>query len=373
MDMMQRLSEIVLVVMCLMMVTCVEHQTDQDSSTVKYNTRNNLYRTYGNLIIANDINNQTKSFKAGDVVMETQVMSQILNMSDPTVNSSHKNIIDWFLGVVGFKPIDKEPEKPTTQRPPVKKCMKCTCGLALKHKRIVGGVETLVNEYPWMVALHYNNRFYCGASLINNKYLLTAAHCVNGFSKERLSAVFLDHDRDNSYETTTFSRRIKAILKHRNYGKEGNYNNDIALLLLDNEVPLNDMVRPVCLPPTGKSFTGYNGVVTGWGATSQHGHIAPKLQEVVVPIMSNRDCRKTGYVNRITDNMLCAGFPEGQKDACQGDSGGPLHIINSSFHYVAGIVSWGEGCAQPNYPGVYTRVNRYITWIESNTRDACYC
>lgn len=148
------------------------------------------------------------------------------------------------------------------------------------------------------------------------------------------------------------------------------------------------------------------------------GSISETLQEVSVPIMSNAQCRKTGYgEKRITDNMLCAGIPEGGKDSCQvmwtrlyfmkrlirltfdiffnvqGDSGGPLHVVNKTLYQVAGVVSWGEGCAQPNYPGVYwyvyrtpynehkfwtkwilfSRVNRYGTWIKTNTRDACHC
>ncbi|CAG9765524.1 unnamed protein product [Ceutorhynchus assimilis] len=215
-------------------------------------TRHLYYKTYGNLIIANQ---QHTSLKPGDTVMETKVTSPLLSMNDPTSNSMNKNIIDWFLGAVGLKPPENTNKPP--QNNPNLKCSQCTCGVALKHKRIVGGIETLVNEYPWMVALHYNNRFYCGASLINNKYLLTAAHCVNG--KERLSAIFLDHDRSNSYETTTFSRKVKNILKHSSYAQGGNYNNDIALLRLDEEVSLADMTRPVCLPPVGKSFTGLNG------------------------------------------------------------------------------------------------------------------
>lgn len=130
----------------------------------------------------------------------------------------------------------------------------------------------------------------------------------------------------------------------------------------------------------------------------EQGDISPTLQEVIVPILSNSECRKSGYgSSRITDNMLCAGFKDGEKDSCQvrksnehenncifrhediikfimqGDSGGPLHIVNETVYHVVGVVSWGEGCAQSNYPGVYSRVNRYGTWIRSNTRDACYC
>ncbi|XP_060523823.1 trypsin-1-like [Cylas formicarius] len=329
--------------------------------------RRKLRLNSSDLIFAHGPRINISGFKPGDVIMETVVTSQPLTLGDD--NSTHKNVVDWFLGIVGLRPPDSTPEP---SEPP-SNCSKCSCGLALKHRRIVGGVETLINEYPWMVALLYNNRFFCGASLINNRYLLTAAHCVNGINKDRLTAVFLDHDRSNSFETTTFSRKIKTVYRHRSYGGGGAFNNDIALLKLDEEVAMTGVMRPVCLPPTGKSFTGHNGVAVGWGATSQHGQVSTKLREVTVPIMSNQDCRKTAYAARITDNMMCAGFPDGRKDSCQGDSGGPLHVVNGKTHEIVGIVSWGEGCAQPNYPGVYTRVNRYISWIKSNTKDACYC
>ena len=96
---------------------------------------------------------------------------------------------------------------------------------------------------------------------------------------------------------------------------------------------------------------------------------------MTVPILSNQQCRKTAYKpSRITDNMMCAGFTEnGGKDACQGDSGGPLQVVDNKKSHIVGITSWGEGCGKPNYPGVYTRVNRFLTWIRSNTRNGCYC
>ncbi|ERL87483.1 hypothetical protein D910_04875 [Dendroctonus ponderosae] len=176
---------------------------------------------------------------------------------------------------------------------------------------------------------------YC-VMVIIDRVLQTRFSIDLRFNADRLSAVFFDHDRSSSYETATFTRRIRGIFKHNSYGNGGNYNNDIALLKLDQDVSLDAMTRPVCLPSTGKSFTGLNGIAVGWGATSEHGQVAMKLREVTVPIMSNRDCKKTGYNNRITDNMLCAGFPDGKKDSCQGDSGGPLHIINGSFHAIVG-------------------------------------
>ncbi|CAH1175616.1 unnamed protein product [Phaedon cochleariae] len=316
-----------------------------------------------------------------NMVMENTIESKPLtirrnlssNASDQLFSRPEKaNVIDWFLGLVGVQKPDPNAPTDETVTPP-KDCPTCRCGQTYEHIRIVGGIETMVNEYPWMTALLYNNRFYCGATLINNKYCLTAAHCVNGFNKDKITAVFLDHDRSDAFETKTITRKLKNIYRHRGYGSGSNYNNDVAILHLEQEVPMTGRLKPVCLPPTGKSFTGFTGIVTGWGATKAQGQTSSKLQEVKVPIISNIDCKKTGYSNRITDNMMCAGYPNGQKDSCQGDSGGPLHVKNGSFHQIVGIVSWGEGCAQPNYPGVYTRVNRYVSWIKSNTRDACYC
>ena len=95
-----------------------------------------------------------------------------------------------------------------------------------------------------------------------------------------------------------------------------------------------------------------------------------------MPVLTQQECRDSKYgAAAITDNMICAGFLEGGKDSCQGDSGGPMHVAfgNTTQYQLAGIVSWGEGCARPNAPGVYTRVNRYLDWIQRNTQGACYC
>lgn len=237
----------------------------------------------------------------------------------------------------------------------------------------MGGKPTQVNQYPWMALLMYNKKFYCGGSLINSKYVLTAAHCVDGFSKQKITVRLMEHDRNTDSESNVIDRKISRIIRHSGYN-DRTFNNDIALLRLDEEIPIVGDVRPVCLPPRGKSFSNEEGLVTGWGVQTPGGSTNPVLYEVTVPIMSNADCRKSKYGSRrITDNMLCAGFEEGKKDACQGDSGGPLHVINGTVHDVVGVVSWGEGCARPGYPGVYSRVNRYITWITKNTADACPC
>ncbi|KAI5631164.1 trypsin domain-containing protein [Phthorimaea operculella] len=311
--------------------------------------------------------------------------------------ASDKGFIEWLQGLIGT------PTTTTTRPPqvPAENCPVCQCGIARTRRRIVGGYETKKLEFPWMAVLMYNGRFYCGGSLINDLYVLTAAHCTSGFRKERITVRFLEHDRSTANDTKTVDRKVEAIIRHLRYNP-GTYDNDIALLKLDQRVDLSSAlkksslregeeggeggaggsteeddvgVRPVCLASPGLSYSNFSGVVTGWGTTEEGGSVANTLQEVYVPIISNAECRKTGYKQRITDNMLCAGEPEGGRDACQGDSGGPLHILNSTTNQYqeVGVVSWGEGCARPDRPGVYTRVNRYMTWLKSNTRDACYC
>lgn len=276
--------------------------------------------------------------------------------------------VQWIQGIFG----GTTTERPVVLQPPAH-CDACTCGQLNKKNRIVGGQETEINQYPWMALMLYSGRFYCGATLINDRYVLTAAHCVNGFSADRITVRLLEHDRSTTTEAQSFERGVERVVKHAGYNS-ATYNNDIALVRLDKPVDFTGgALRPVCMPTPGKSFTGLEGVVTGWGAVHEHGSIATSLQEVKVPIMSNSECRKSGYgASRITDNMICAGVKKGGRDACQGDSGGPLHV-NNGTHQIVGVVSWGEGCAKPNYPGVYTRVNRYGTWIRSNTKDACYC
>lgn len=136
------------------------------------------------------------------------------------------------------------------------------CGLTYKNTKIVGGVETRVNEYPWMVTLLYNNRFFCGGSLVNDRYVLTAAHCTASFDKDKLSVVFLDHDRSTPHETKSFTRKIAAIKKHASYNKGVSFNNDVALLKLDKEVDIHGphtLLKPVCMPTPGKSFSGHTG------------------------------------------------------------------------------------------------------------------
>ncbi|KAK7865540.1 hypothetical protein R5R35_010084 [Gryllus longicercus] len=262
--------------------------------------------------------------------------------------------------------------RPASYGPPQLQYCSCSCGVA-NEARIVGGQETDEHEFPWMVRLSYFNRFYCGGTLINDRYVLTAAHCVKGFMWFMIKVTFGEHDRCVTGAKPESRFVLRAIVGDFSFM---NFDNDIALLRLNDRVPISEHVRPVCLPKgTEDAYVGANATASGWGTLREDGKPSCTLQAVQVPVMSNEDCRATKYNEKmISDNMLCAGYPEGMKDSCQGDSGGPLATQREDNRFEQiGVVSWGNGCARPGYPGVYTRITRYLDWILANSKEGCFC
>lgn len=248
--------------------------------------------------------------------------------------------------------------------------MSCSCGQAQRSKRIVGGQETEVNEYPWQAAVITRSGGFCGGSLLNDRWVLTAAHCTYGKTKSNIQVHLGQHDLFSATESKLLRMGVERIVEHPHYNTQ-TINNDFSLLKMSSKVDFadNPHVRPVCLPRSlTQSYEGYSATVSGWGTTSSGGNMASKLQEVEVKVLSNAQCKKTGYDSSwITPEMLCAGVSGGGKDSCQGDSGGPLVTRVGSSYVLIGVVSWGEGCALANYPGIYARVTTQLGWIRENS------
>ncbi|ELR58419.1 Transmembrane protease serine 11B, partial [Bos mutus] len=237
--------------------------------------------------------------------------------------------------------------------------------MSATYDRIRGGSTAQEGEWPWQASLKKNGQHYCGASLISDRYLLTAAHCFK-------------NSQDPRNYTVTFGTRVnlpymqhyvQQIFIHENYIR-GELHDDIAVILLTEKVLFKNDVHSVCLPEATQIFPPGEGVVvTGWGALSYDGEYPVLLQKAPVKIIDTNTCNAwEAYNGMIQDTMLCAGYLEGNIDACQGDSGGPLvHPNSRNIWYLVGIVSWGAECGTVNKPGVYTRVTAYRNWIASKT------
>ncbi|OCT61866.1 hypothetical protein XELAEV_18047895mg [Xenopus laevis] len=247
------------------------------------------------------------------------------------------------------------------------------CGRPSIPNRIVGGQDSVQGEFPWQLSLRKNGMHICGGSLIDSQWVVSAAHCfAKPFSvtdfKVNLGAYQLS-------VPSGILADVAAIYIHPTFTRIGN-SGDIALIKLANPVQFTDLIMPVCIPtPTVVFPNGINCTVTGWGSVRQLVSLQyPRtLQKVHVPIIDRMSCDQMYHTdnpslaasqNLIMWDMICAGYKAGGRDACQGDSGGPLVCPWNGSWILAGIVSWGFGCALPNRPGVYTSVTTYSAWIQ---------
>ncbi|KAL0962754.1 hypothetical protein UPYG_G00344910 [Umbra pygmaea] len=238
------------------------------------------------------------------------------------------------------------------------------CGMPPLNTKIVGGQTASIGSWPWQASLQSSGSNFCGGSLINNQWVLTAAHCFSSTPANLMVVLGLQTLQGSN--PNSVSRTVSQITKNLNYNSKTN-DNDLCLLKLSSPVTFTNFIRPVCLAAPGSTFyAGTTTWVTGWGNIGSGVSLpAPNnLQEVSVPVVGNRRCNcDYGLGTMITTNMICAGL--GGKDSCQGDSGGPMVSQQGGRWIQAGIVSFGNGCAQANFPGVYTRVSQYQDWISS--------
>ncbi|XP_044081021.1 transmembrane protease serine 11A-like isoform X2 [Neovison vison] len=231
--------------------------------------------------------------------------------------------------------------------------------------RIMSGDIAAKAAWPWQASLQRNNVHQCGATLVSNTWLITAAHCFTNNANPRQWTV--------SFGTTInpplVKRNVRRIIVHERYHFPAR-EYDIAAVQFSPRVTFTDDIRRVCLPEASASFQPNSTVyITGFGALFYGGKSQNNLREAKLKIISDDVCKQPHVYGRdIKFGMFCAGYLEGMYDACRGDSGGPLVIKDlKDTWYLIGIVSWGDNCGQKNKPGVYTKVVYYRNWITSKT------
>merc|ERR1712130_796712 len=268
-------------------------------------------------------------------------------------------------------------QAPTTQRPTTAPQLD-NCGTNANN-RIVGGTEARQGDWPWAVVLGtkntFSNRFsvQCGGTLLDQTTVLTAAHCFDqsgGPNVVRLG----DHDINTSSDgAQAVDVSIRRIIQHPGWDSNS-LENDICILKLSQPIQYSRDIRRACLP------TQYRGqdlpsvlarpqpIVVGWGSTSTGTGPTSRLRQAPVQMVTQQQCANAyRQVSRVTigATKLCAG--EGTRDTCNGDSGGGLFSRNLGGGFaVVGVTSFGVECAREDFPGVYTRVDEYLPWIQQN-------
>ncbi|KAK4328131.1 hypothetical protein Pmani_001452 [Petrolisthes manimaculis] len=256
----------------------------------------------------------------------------------------------------------------------------CQCGQTNVKRNVNGWDVKPAHNYPWKAGIReYDSDYYmCGGSIINDRYIFTAAHCVtdnNGIpvSPNDLSVGIGDHislsTEDDGYFTEAV--RVEQIIVHHDYNPY-TYDNDIALLKLSEPMLLGfyPEVGAICLPANDdKTYEKRYGTASGWRITKENGPQAEVLQQTMLMIL---DSNCSGYSTQVTENQLCV-LPAFE-DTCHGDSGGPLVVFEGSHYTLVGITSFSFGkCNDINYPTVFTRVSKFLQWIEDNTKDGLSC
>merc|ERR1711915_981300 len=283
------------------------------------------------------------------------------------VNKMYLGLI--FLLFLSSAQCDNWDEQKNLEAVNVTRSHGCKCGQANQRARVVGGEFAEPNEFPWQVIVSGG----CGGSLIGDRWVLTAAHCVHPkIATDCVTVVLGEHDRSTSSESKSISSRVRQIIRHERFypwyekkrdGPEG-ANWDVALLELENAIIFDDHIRPVCLPNSQSSsnIVGKSGIASGWGSEKFfHGSGPNVLKKVEL---------------QITESVEHRLFTQRGEATCSGDSGGPFVMMDEERrkYVLTGVVSMAGGTKTAAgaicESAVFTNVRSHLDWIYRHIGDS---
>ncbi|GAB0095143.1 trypsin [Sergentomyia squamirostris] len=232
-------------------------------------------------------------------------------------------------------------------------------GSIRSDSKIVSGEVIDITNVPCQVSVKHDQSHKCGGSILNKRFILTAAHCLKLFQVKRTT---VSAGSNNPYENET-SFNAKAFYLHPLY-ETVDY--DFGIIELSEDILFNERQKSASLPQADEDIPdGTLLQASGWGQTNNISESPYILRGVKLPKIDQVTCRLaySKHTTSITDRMLCAGYFEGGLDSCYGDSGGPLLSGNT----IVGVTSWGISCGCPGYPGVYAKVSAVRQWIRDIT------
>ncbi|CAM1310968.1 SCRASP1 (predicted) [Pycnogonum litorale] len=246
-------------------------------------------------------------------------------------------------------------------------------GIVSRLARIVGGTDVNYGSAPWLAEIRVKTKsrsiHWCGAVIVSEHFVISAAHCLKAFPLTSYLVRIGEHNQEK-IDVHQRDFEIERLIVPHDYNVGTKLNNDIAILKLKtiHGIKFNTFLQPICLPsPNEKYVSGELCEISGWGST----HVwrsSPILQSASIPILPIGTCKSDEIYgeDRITDTMFCAGYLDGGIDSCKGDSGGPFVCTRNGSHTLLGVISWGQGCALKNRPGVYVKVSKFVPWILRN-------
>jgi len=265
-------------------------------------------------------------------------------------------------------PVTREP---VTQAP-LRKCGKSMA----QTSRIISGTKAVKDQWPWQVSIYYKRNFLCGGSIISPNWIITAAHCVDGFDYRYYQIVLGDYDRRDVDGDEKVFYALQAF-HHPQWMRPSQLNHDVALIQLNKPATFNNHIQPICLPERDEvPAVGSTCYVSGWGQSvvGRGGPPTQILKQAKLQIVSNRECYDLNTYNlriKVTNQMVCAGYgpySSNKNSGCHGDSGGPFVCEGNDGRWVLqGSVSWGSGyCDTREAYSVFARMTELRDWVIQN-------